>query len=55
MNWDDICQDIYFEDSYYQEEKKNSKKHSLKNTYNYDPMYQELKRYRGNISAIDVA
>ena len=28
---------------------------SLKNTYNYDPMYQELKRYRGNISAIDVA
>lgn len=55
MNWDDICQDIHFEDSYYREEKKKSKKHSLKNTYNYDPMYQELKRYRGNISAIDVA
>jgi len=49
MYWDDISQDIHFESNYMRDEIKSSKKHSLKNTFNQDPMYKDLKLYKGNI------
>lgn len=53
LYWDEISQNVYFEES--REEVKLSKKHSLKNTYNHDPLYHELKRYKGNINLSEIA
>lgn len=55
-HWDEISKDIYEDDYLSDIEKKvfKTKKHSLRKTYNLDPMYLELKNYQGNISKVEI-
>lgn len=53
LYWDEISQDVYWEEEV--GEVKSTKKHSLKKSFNQDPLYAELKRYKGNINLIEIA
>ena len=52
LYWDEISQDVHLEE---EKEVIVSKKHSLMKTFNHDPLYSELKRYKGNINLIEIA
>lgn len=53
LYWDEISQDVYLEEEV--KEVKLTKKHSLNKSFNHDPLYTELKRYKGNINLIEIA